>query len=524
MPFSSSSGKAYITNVIQNLPDSIKRKPVLDIGAGSGTYSNLFKGMLTGPWTGVEAYQPYVEEFDLKSKYEFLQVADIREIELFRNFGVIFLGDILEHMTAEQAYSVLEKAKEVADIVIVSIPIGYYPQDAYGGNTYEIHIVDNWTDAAFIEKFGRPTISKVENGIGVYIYAKYGVMKKPKIAVYAIAKNEEMFVERFCNSAKDADYIVIADTGSVDNTIAKSKEFTSHVYSISIQPWRFDHARNASLALVPSDADICICLDLDEVMVDGWRGMVERAWKGATRLRYKFDWSNGVLFYSDKIHSRAGYSWIHPCHEVLKYNGTEQMATIHDLLIVHKPDNSKSRGSYLGLLEMAYKETPDDPRTMLYYGRELSFYGNHGEALQVLRKYVDRDNYLPEKAYACSLIGKAFLACGNHVDAELYLLRGVYYDGSQRRGLCDLAEFYQARENWPLSKLYAEKALAIKERAMVYTEDPLAWTHRAYDALAIACHYMGKTDRAIVYGQFALDHSPDDERLKKNMEFYSAAA
>ena len=48
----SSSGKAYITNVIQNLPDSIKRKPVLDIGAGSGTYSNLFKGMLIGPWTG----------------------------------------------------------------------------------------------------------------------------------------------------------------------------------------------------------------------------------------------------------------------------------------------------------------------------------------------------------------------------------------------------------------------------------------------------------------------------------------
>jgi hypothetical protein len=71
--------------------------------------------MLTGPWTGVEAYQPYVEEFDLKSKYEFLQVADIREIELFRNFGVIFLGDILEHMTAEQAYSVLEKARAVAE-------------------------------------------------------------------------------------------------------------------------------------------------------------------------------------------------------------------------------------------------------------------------------------------------------------------------------------------------------------------------------------------------------------------------
>ena len=523
MPFSSLSGKSYIENVVRHLPDSVKDKPVLDVGAGCGTYSTLFRGQLKGPWTAVEIFEPYIEQYGLRSKYDHVSNTDIRVTPFLPGFGVCFLGDVLEHMTVEDAKAVVACAREIAEFVIVSIPIGFYPQGEYAGNPYEVHVTDNWTDAEFRNVFGDPEASIIDHEIGVYMYASTAA-KKLKIAVYAIAKNESAFVERFMKSVADADCVVIADTGSTDNTVELAKTFTPLVYNISVQPWRFDHARNVSLALVPADADICICLDLDEVMVDGWRGMVERAWKGATRLRYKFDWSNGVLFYSDKIHSRAGYSWIHPCHEVLKYNGTEQMATIHDLLIVHKPDNSKSRGSYLGLLEMAYKETPDDPRTMLYYGRELSFYGNHGEALQVLRKYVDRDNYLPEKAYACSLIGKAFLACGNHVDAELYLLRGVYYDGSQRRGLCDLAEFYQARENWPLSKLYAEKALAIKERAMVYTEDPLAWTHRAYDALAIACYYMGKTDRAIVYGQFALDHSPDDERLKKNMEFYSAAA
>ena len=37
-----------------------------------------------------------------------------------------------------------------------------------------------------------------------------------KIAVYAISKNEEQFVKRFCVSAKDADLILIADTGSED--------------------------------------------------------------------------------------------------------------------------------------------------------------------------------------------------------------------------------------------------------------------------------------------------------------------
>ena len=43
--------------------------------------------------------------------------------------------------------------------------------------------------------------------------------KKIKIAVYAIAKNEEQFVESWYNSAKDADYLLIADTGSEDETI-----------------------------------------------------------------------------------------------------------------------------------------------------------------------------------------------------------------------------------------------------------------------------------------------------------------
>lgn len=49
-----------------------------------------------------------------------------------------------------------------------------------------------------------------------------------KIAVYAISKNEEQFVERFCNSAKDADLILIADTGSTDGTVEKARVYLSY--------------------------------------------------------------------------------------------------------------------------------------------------------------------------------------------------------------------------------------------------------------------------------------------------------
>ena len=87
-----------------------------------------------------------------------------------------------------------------------------------------------------------------------------------KVAVYTIAKNEEQFVERWFNSAKDADYLLIADTGSSDKTVELAKSFGINVYSVNVNPFRFDDARNAALALIPADIDYCISVDMDEVL------------------------------------------------------------------------------------------------------------------------------------------------------------------------------------------------------------------------------------------------------------------
>ena len=70
-----------------------------------------------------------------------------------------------------------------------------------------------------------------------------------KIAVYTIALNEVKFVKRWAESAKDADYRLIADTGSTDGTPEIAKDSLGvNVVRISISPWRFDLARNAALA------------------------------------------------------------------------------------------------------------------------------------------------------------------------------------------------------------------------------------------------------------------------------------
>ena len=98
-----------------------------------------------------------------------------------------------------------------------------------------------------------------------------------KIIIYAICKDEVQFAERFMASCSEADGVYILDTGSTDGTPELLRALGAIVYEQTITPWRFDAARNASLARLPEDADVCICLDLDEVLCPGWREALEAA-------------------------------------------------------------------------------------------------------------------------------------------------------------------------------------------------------------------------------------------------------
>ena len=91
-----------------------------------------------------------------------------------------------------------------------------------------------------------------------------------KVVVASIALNEEKHVRRWAESAKDADYIYLLDTGSTDDTIKIAKECGVTVIEHKIIPWHFSNARNYLLDRLPEDADWVINLDLDEVLIDGW--------------------------------------------------------------------------------------------------------------------------------------------------------------------------------------------------------------------------------------------------------------
>ena len=346
-----------------------------------------------------------------------------------------------------------------------------------------------------------------------------------KIAVYTIAKNEEKFVERWFESAKEADSLRILDTGSTDNTVTVARDLGVDVRRWEFNPWRFDEARNMALSMVPEDVDMCIALDMDEVLVAGWRAYIEQAIaEGVTRPRYQYTWSwngdkPGLQYGGDKIHARHGYRWKHPVHEVIVPDGEEKQGW-YGLEIHHHPDQTKSRGQYFPLLELAVQEDPDDDRNAHYLAREYFFHGRLAEAAAEFKRHLSlpRAQWRAERAQSMRYLAKC-----EPSEHETWLLRAAGETPDRREPWVDLAKLYYHREDWPSCYGAAKRALSVKEKPLEYLCDEEAWGYLPHDFAAISSFRLGLFKEAEENGAAALALDPEDERLMTNYRFYKQA-
>lgn len=355
-------------------------------------------------------------------------------------------------------------------------------------------------------------------------------MGKYKVVVYAICKNEEKFVDRWIESMQEADEIVVLDTGSDDDTVKKLKKHNVLVKTKIIDPWRFDVARNESLKLVPMDTDICVCTDLDEVFEKGWRKELEKVWnKDSNRCRYIYNWSlenniPKVSFYYEKIHSRHSFEWIHPVHEVLKYNEkTPENIVVSDKIILnHFPDKTKSRSSYLGLLELSVKEEPENDRNTHYLGREYMYYGKWEDAIKTLKKHIQLKTatWKDEKSASMRFIGRCYKELKQYDNAREYLDMAMKEAPYLRDPYMERALLEYSLENYKEVEKYCLKALQINTHQKTYINEPFSWDNTVYDLLAISCYHLEKYNYAIYFIDKALEYTPNDERLLNNKRIF----
>lgn len=361
--------------------------------------------------------------------------------------------------------------------------------------------------------------------------------KRLKVNVYAITKNEAKFVDRWMDSMSEADGVYVLDTGSTDDTVEKLKARGAHVEVKTYDPWRFDVPRNDSMALCPEDTDVYVCTDLDEVLNKGWRKALEDSWNGyvvehgepPTRARYDYVWgwepdgkTPKTKFRYEKIHD-ANYKWKSPVHEILvrrDESKPERWLETRNIVLEHHPDPSKSRGSYLGLLELAVKEDPSDARITHYLAREYGYRGWWDAAIKWHKKYLEMPGWDVERAASMKMLGTAYWNKGDRDLAELWFRRGAEEAPGQRESEFEWAGFLVQAGDWARAADVLMRMLARTGRSAPptnYVTDLSAWGAPFYDRLGMALWYSGRKDEARAVYKVACLKYPGNDHLRHNL-------
>lgn len=360
-----------------------------------------------------------------------------------------------------------------------------------------------------------------------------------KVAVYAICKNESAFIEQWIanmwNGGQGANQVFILDTGSTDDTL---EMFQSTLSKLNIPkewlqlkqqvvtPWRFDVARNINLEQIPVDQfDVLYCIDLDELVIpDFWIDLRQVVFEHPdfSRIYYRYAWSRNegtgepdLVFWYDKIHgSRGGWRWQYPVHETLicseedrqglNYVGTYRLDE-DKIYLHHYPDQTKSRGSYLGLLELRAQESPEDLYGLFYLAREYSFkqdwemelktaMGLYARIKSLGADLVDDMKMLPS---TCTLIGDAFLRLGLKEDALEYYEKCIQSDPTFRLGYIKKASLLgymgQPQSCYVTLAQMDQNSIPVDD----WREIPSSWKDwRKNQILAVAKCWEGRYDEA----------------------------
>lgn len=366
-------------------------------------------------------------------------------------------------------------------------------------------------------------------------------MRKYKICVYAICKNEAGFVEQWMDSMGEADLVVVTDTGSEDDTVERLEKRGAVVYREKIMPWRFDTARNISLDHVPEDMDICVCTDLDELFEAGWREKLEAAWHNyeaqhkapsAKSGRYLYNWSlnpdgtPNTQFTYFKVHERRGFRWRCPIHEYLHYVGKLPLQAIfvEGMVLNHYPDPMKPRSSYLPLLEMAVEEKPEDDRMRYYLGREYMYKAQWKKCIDTLEHYLSMPNALwnEERCAAMRWIAKSCHVLNQIKDAYGWYYKAIAEAPHMREPYVEFAKMCYELSDWHMTFFLTKQALAITTRSATYVNMGYCWDYTPDDLCAIAAYRMNLPEVSLAHARAALSYAPNDERLKNNVEIISS--
>jgi len=279
---------------------------------------------------------------------------------------------------------------------------------------------------------------------GVKITNEVKMTKTAKISIAMIVKNEEVMLEQCLMSVKEADEIIIIDTGSTDNTIKIASKYTDKIYTD--YKWRDNFAEARNYANSKCTGDWILVLDADEELEIG----------GIKKIRKAIAETKGnsldLIVYAEKtcfdsprvFRNRKEIFWKGAVHNYI--NVVENNKTDIKIKMGYSPAHKNDPDRALRILTNEVAKNPQAVRETFYLGREYIYRKDWTAAIYWLEHYTKITNWPPEQAHGYLLLSKASLYMRQIDKAKDACLQAIKINADFKEAL-ELMSYLSGPEN-----------------------------------------------------------------------------
>lgn len=206
------------------------------------------------------------------------------------------------------------------------------------------------------------------------------------ISVVIITKDSSQRLGRCLELLTDAPEVVVADTGSSDDTPQVAKSFGAKVCHI---PWNQDFAEARTRAQEHARYDLVMRLDDDELLrgPQGFSEVLALAQSTPDGICMRRTQPSGVVDILLRVYSRQAWGWHYPVHEILRSKSGQRLRVVDAKAswIEHRP-STRTR-NYADMMLPHMGRYAKDPYMHYMYLKELAQERRWAEALQAFRRY-----------------------------------------------------------------------------------------------------------------------------------------
>jgi tetratricopeptide (TPR) repeat protein len=360
-----------------------------------------------------------------------------------------------------------------------------------------------------------------------------------------IVKNESHVIERCIRSfAPLADYYIICDTGSTDNTIEIIKKITKEVGlkgEVLEHPWR-NFAHNRTLSLIEgkkrSKADYLLVIDADEVIkykcgdsyleVEYIKEDPKITLPNLDKDCYNILSNLGAITY-DRLQfmsTRLDWRYESVVHEYAIADNIKSIDRILEFMNMPRVEGarSKDKNKYYKdalALEKGLLDEPHNSRYYFYLAQSYRDAGMHKESKENYTKRLTMPGYDEELNVCYHQLGHCSKMLGNSFDAYSY-----YYIEGYNRFPHRLECIYEYIKDLRMAgKFFAAYNFGYNALHTPYPKDDHLfilkdiYTHLYKIEIGLCCIELKKFSEAIVYFKYILDFNHRDIDESKKNEF-----